>query len=139
MFYYVHLVSGPKGKSAPWCAYDKRHRSSTAKSPSRLRCVRQSLQTANACRRYGLLWVRLGSRVTQSRLPLFPQQQTFLSPAVTSEKCQLLTHATQQTASLFDHLVRTQQQRRRHLKPECLRSFYFNDEFEFGRLTNGHV
>src|SRR5258705_12593826 len=28
-----------------------------------------------------------GSRVTQSRLPLFPQQQTFLSPAVTSEKC----------------------------------------------------
>src|SRR5882724_1130594 len=97
MFYCVHLVSGPKGKSAPWCACDKRHRSSTAKSPSRLRCVRQSLQTANACRRYGLLWVRLGSRVTQSRLPLFPQQQTFLSPAVTSEKCQLLTHATQQT------------------------------------------
>src|SRR5258705_9233648 len=36
-----------------------------------------------------LPWVRLGSRVTQSRLPLFPQQQTFLSPAVTSEKCQL--------------------------------------------------
>src|SRR6266478_5826629 len=26
---------------------------------------------------------RLGSRVTQSRLPLFPQQQTLLSPAVT--------------------------------------------------------
>jgi hypothetical protein len=32
--------------------------------------------------------VRLGNRVTQSRLPLFPQQQTFLSPAMTSEKCQ---------------------------------------------------
>jgi hypothetical protein len=32
-------------------------------------------------------WVRLGSRATQSRLPLFPQQQTLLSPAVTSEKC----------------------------------------------------
>src|ERR1700688_1433370 len=41
-------------------------------------------------------WVRLGSRVTQSRLPLFPQQQTFLSPAVTSEKCQERTHALQQ-------------------------------------------
>jgi hypothetical protein len=27
---------------------------------------------------------QLGSRVTQSRLPLFPQQQTFLSPVVTS-------------------------------------------------------
>jgi hypothetical protein len=36
-------------------------------------------------------WVRLGSRATQSRLPLFPQQQTFLTPAVTSEKCQFRT------------------------------------------------
>src|SRR5260370_42067919 len=34
---------------------------------------------------------RLGSRVTQSRLPLFPHQQTFLSPAVTSEKCHVWT------------------------------------------------
>ena len=34
------------------------------------------------------LRVRLGSRVTQSRLPLFPQQQTFKSPRVKSEKCQ---------------------------------------------------
>jgi len=49
------------------------------------------------------------------------------------------THAPQQTASLFDHLVRTQQQRRRHLKSECLRSFHINDELEFGRLTKGHV
>src|SRR5712664_2956602 len=34
---------------------------------------------------------RLGRWLTQSRLPLFPQQQTFLSPAVTSEKCQKAT------------------------------------------------
>jgi hypothetical protein len=45
----------------------------------------------------------------------------------------------QQTASLFDHLVRTQEQRRWHLKSECLRSFHINDELEFGRLTKGHV
>src|SRR5882672_1682256 len=50
-----------------------------------------------------------------------------------------LTHAPQQTASLFDYLVRTQQQRRRHLKSECLRSFYINDELEFGCLMKGHV
>src|ERR1700738_4904172 len=31
--------------------------------------------------------VRLGSRATQSRLPLLPLQQTFLSLVVTSEKC----------------------------------------------------
>src|SRR5258706_10289491 len=42
--------------------------------------------SARACFHTG--WVRLGSRATQSRLPLFPQQQTFLSPAVTSETCQ---------------------------------------------------
>src|SRR5712664_4818137 len=34
---------------------------------------------------------RLGSRLTQSRHPLFPQKHTFLSPAVTSEKCQKAT------------------------------------------------
>src|SRR6266850_246951 len=39
-------------------------------------------------KRFHTAWVRLGSRATQSRLPLFPQQQTFLSPAVTSDKCQ---------------------------------------------------
>jgi len=37
--------------------------------------------------------------VTQSRFPLFPQQQTFLSPAVTSEKCQ------QRKSRSFDHFV----------------------------------
>src|SRR6266849_6827558 len=41
------------------------------------RCDRPASETLN----------RLGSRATQSRLPLFPQQQTFLTPAVTSEKC----------------------------------------------------
>jgi len=49
----------------------------------------QPPQNANVvCDRKRPLWVRLGSRATQSRLPLFPQQQTLLSPAVTSEKCQ---------------------------------------------------
>src|SRR6266851_73093 len=38
------------------------------------RCDRPASETLN----------RLGSRATQSRLPLFPQQQTLLSPAVTS-------------------------------------------------------
>ena len=40
--------------------------------------------TQSAC----LKGARLGSRATQSRLPLFPQQQTFLTTAVTSEMCQ---------------------------------------------------
>jgi hypothetical protein len=41
--------------------------------------------------------VHFGSRVTQSRLPFFPQQQTFANAAVTSEKCQQRTHAPQQS------------------------------------------
>src|SRR5882724_10480685 len=47
----------------------------------------------NAARGTRRPWVRLGSRATQSRLPLFPPQQTLLSPAVTSEKCHERTHA----------------------------------------------
>src|SRR5882762_167497 len=43
---------------------------------------------------------RLGSRVTQSRLPLFPQQQTFLSPAMTSKNL----HNSGSSLS-FDHVV----------------------------------
>jgi hypothetical protein len=46
-------------------------------------------------------WVRLGSRATQSRLPLFPQQQTFKSPAVTSDKCQKPTSITFQETSKY--------------------------------------
>jgi hypothetical protein len=60
MFYYVHLLSGPKGKSAPvgCVAYDKRHGSSTAKSPSRLRCVRHRFRRRAPCHRDSLLWVK---------------------------------------------------------------------------------
>ena len=53
--------------------------------------------------------------------------------------CQLRTYAPQQTPSLFDNLVGSQQQRRWHLKSKRLRSFHINNELEFGRLTKGHV
>src|SRR5260370_26673273 len=49
------------------------------------------VQFLGDAKRFHRAWVRLGSRVTQSRLPLFPQQQTFLSPAATSAKCHVWT------------------------------------------------
>ena len=54
------LLSGPQGKKRPvgCVAYDKRHRSSTPKSPSRLRCVRHSFRRRAPCHRDSLLWVK---------------------------------------------------------------------------------
>src|SRR5882672_12927085 len=77
--------TGHKEKPAASCACAHR-----GKEDGRLTQV-STAELGPGCLNYATkcpLWVRLGSRVTQSRLPLFPQQQTFLSPAVTSEKCQ---------------------------------------------------
>src|SRR3981081_853454 len=54
--------------------------------------LRQMFYTQIERQTFHAAWVRLGSRATQSRLPLFPQQQTLLSLAVTSEKCQYRRH-----------------------------------------------
>ncbi len=88
------------------------------------------------CAADGLDWVRLGSRATQSRLPLFPQQQTLLSPAVTSVSCQQETHAPQQTLSLFDHLVGLSKERRRYRHAEGFRRLQIDHELELGGLND---
>ena len=72
--------------------------------------LRQMFYTQIERQTFHTAWVRLGSRATQSRLPLFPQQQTLLSLAVTSEKCHTRTHAPQQRRSLFDHIIGERQQ-----------------------------
>jgi len=48
-------------------------------------------------------------------------------------KCQSLPYAPQQTRRLFDHLVGTGDQRRRHGEAKCFGGPKINREFAFGR------
>jgi hypothetical protein len=68
-------------------------------------------------RRQRLADVRFGARVistTRGSLPVFPDKQTISAPVGTSHLCQRLTHAPQQLADSFDHLVNPQQERLRN-------------------------
>jgi hypothetical protein len=78
MFYYVYLLSGLQGKKRPvgWVAYDKRHRSSTAKSPSRLRWSVNRFRWRASCHPIKSAAGIGGSRSACAPGPLHSQQPT---------------------------------------------------------------
>jgi hypothetical protein len=51
----------------------------------------------------------------------------------------IATNATQQTSSLFDHVVGAQQKRFRDRQPECFRDLEVDDQLEFRRLLDRQV
>ena len=56
-----------------------------------------------------------------------------------SVRGQKLTHAPQQLASLFDHLVRAGEHRRRYGEAKRLSSLEVYNELEFGWLFDGKI
>jgi hypothetical protein len=50
-----------------------------------------------------------------------------------------LADMRKQAASLFDHLVGKQLDRRRHVEPQCLGGLHIDDKLEFGRLLDRQI
>src|ERR1700690_1361169 len=67
------------------------------------------------------------------------QKQTNAGEVGMYAKCQKQTLATQQTESLFDHLVGDGEHPWRHLDAERARRLQVDGEFEFGRLRDRQV
>src|SRR5258708_35865101 len=64
-------------------------------------------------------WVINGPDGPEIRLPLFHRKRTQVGHRAMSGSCQFRTHAAQQAASLFDHLVGESEECCRDFKTKC--------------------
>jgi hypothetical protein len=73
---------------------------------------------------------------TIASLPLFTRLQTYRRAALSDVMGQHRTHATQQIAGLFNHLVGGGEHRGRHVEPECLCGFEIDHKLKCRRLLD---
>jgi|SRR5664279_4476408 hypothetical protein len=76
------------------------------------------------------IWANLNRLTAGRTLPVYPEQRTSSDRPGWSGSCQEETHAPQQIAFLFDHLIGTGEQRRWHREAERLRSLEIDDELK---------
>jgi len=84
-------------------------------------------------------WSRNQVAVMSTSFPLCPRIQTLPDAVGTSHLCQQQTHAPQQSASLFDHLVGPRESIGERSTPECLRSLEIDDQLKFVRKFDRQV
>jgi hypothetical protein len=71
--------------------------------------------------------------------PLFPRKRTSIRDLAMSHSCHKPTHAPQQTAPLFDHLIGGHLHNQRHREAERLGRLKIDDKFELGRLLDREI
>src|SRR5207247_178208 len=85
------------------------------------------------------IWVKPGPRALSRTLPLSHRQRNSTSRRAMSQSCQFRTHAPQQTASSFKHLVGAGEHRGRDGETQSLGGLEVDYQLELRGLLDGQV
>jgi hypothetical protein len=99
------------------------------------------ISTTSRCteRQLGLVQPTSMMQVDGLQCPLLVQYRTNFAAQRNDAKCHKRTHAPQQSASLFDHLVGERENAGRKIETERLGSLEIDNELQLCRLLDGKV